>query len=260
MAEQRCRPDNPIGASSIDDPSHTQHPITYGRARHGSFLTPYPSRSFGTTFLSKRKVEKRFQKHHLEAQRNESPADEIPKPEGCQGRWAVLLTSPTRGRGRDGVGNHPPMRVKKPDGRMGVRRPTHYPSRHFGMGSFLPMDSAPKNSNRIKEGVSFGRCQTHRRLSNDVAAGQSGCKQPLKEDSTRLTQACKKEVSFATFLSKRKVEKRFQKHHLEAQRNESPADDTNNPDGWRGCWVANPMPTHLFGTAIYVPDQRAVTR
>jgi len=85
------------------------------------------------------------------------------------------------------------------------------------MGAFLPQDSAIENSDLVKEGVSFGRCHPNRRLPNDLAVGQSGCKQPLKVDNARLNQACKKEVFFATFLSKRKVEKRFITHHLEAQ-------------------------------------------
>ena len=50
--------------------------------------TPYPFRSFGATFLSKRKVEKRVPEHHVEALRNESPADEINKPNDG---WAVGL-------------------------------------------------------------------------------------------------------------------------------------------------------------------------
>jgi len=93
---------------------------------------------------------------------------------------------------------------------------TQYQFRSLGTGAFLLRDSAPKNSDLVKEGVSFGRCQTHRRLPNDLADGQSGYKQPLKEDSARLNQACKKEVSFATFLSKKKVENRFTAHHQKA--------------------------------------------
>ena len=120
--------------------------------------------------------------------------------------------------------NRPPMRVKKPDGRWDSGGATPYPSRHFGTGAFLPRDSVNENPNRMKEGVSFGRCHTHRRLPNDLADGQSGCNQPLMEDSAHLTQACKKEVSFATFLSKRKVEKRVPEQNLDAPRNESPDD------------------------------------
>jgi len=95
-----------------------------------------------------------------------------------------------------------------------------------------------------------------------LADGQSGCKQPLKEDSARLNQACKKEVSFATFLSKRKVEKRVPQHHLEASRNESPADEINKLNGWRGRSATNTLPAHSFGTAelLDAPDQRAGTR
>ncbi len=51
---------------------------------------------------------------------------------------------------------------------------TPYLSRHFGTGAFLPRDSASKNSDLVKEEVSFGRCQTHRRLPNDSADGKSG--------------------------------------------------------------------------------------
>ena len=107
-----------------------------------------------------------------------------------------------------------------------------------GRVPFLPRDSASNNSDLVKEGVSFGRCQNHRRLSNDLVDGQSGCKHSPKGDNARLTQACKKEVSFATFLSKRKVEKRFTAHHLEAQRNESAADVTIKPHGWNRISVA----------------------
>ena|GEM_PF-6959692 len=32
------------------------------------------------------------------------------------------------------------------------------------------------------------------------------------------------------------------------------------PDEIRGCGVANPLPAHAFGTALYAPDQRAGAR
>jgi hypothetical protein len=77
---------------------------------------------------------------------------------------------------------------------------TQYQSRYFGTGAFLPRDSVPKDFDLGKEGVSFGRCHPDRRLPNDLEDEQSGCKQPLKEDSARLNQACKKEVLCATFF------------------------------------------------------------
>ena len=82
-----------------------------------------------------------------------------------------------------------------------------------GLVPFLPRDSVPKDFDLGKEGVSFGRCHSYRRLPNDLADGQSGCKYSLKGDSTRLNQACKKEVSFVTFLSKRKVKTRVDVQH-----------------------------------------------
>ena len=160
----------------------------------------------------------------MEAQRNESPADETNKPDGRRG-----------------------VRGGQPSTRLVT----------FGRVPFLPRDSANENFRLGKEGGSFGRCHPDRRLSNDLADGKSGCDQPLKRDSARLNQACKKEVSFATFLFKRKVEKRFTPHNSKAHRNESPADDTNKPDGWRGSGWANPLSSRSSGTAIYAPGQRA---
>jgi hypothetical protein len=82
---------------------------------------------------------------------------------------------------------------------------TQYQPRSFWAGAFLPRDSVHKDFDLEKEGVSFGRCQIHRRLSNDLADGQSGCKQPPKGDSVRLNQACKKEVLLQLFFLKEKL-------------------------------------------------------
>jgi len=96
--------------------------------------------------------------------------------------------------------NRPTMKIATPNGRCGagghpITRPVT-----LGRVPFLPRDSAPKWITLVEEGVSFGRCHPNRRLSNDVADGQSGCKRPFKGESTRLNQACKKEVLCATFF------------------------------------------------------------
>jgi len=69
---------------------------------------------FFAQLSSKESCKKRFPAHHFEASRNESPANEINKPNGWMGCGVathcrpifsgrlIEFTSPTRGRGREG--------------------------------------------------------------------------------------------------------------------------------------------------------------